>query len=109
MESNKKSKASVKPKEEKSSSIMRSSRGRPQIKSTSKNKQIASPVSKISFSRSIKVLHFNEAECKGEQGYQLPTPTVCRAPVEPIKVEKTLPKPKFGFVCDDESLQTDEG
>ena len=79
---------------------MRSSRGRPQLRSTSRTKDIISPTSKISYSRSIKVLHFNEAECKGEQGYQLPTPTVFRAPVEPIKVEKTIAKPKFGFVCD---------
>ena len=66
------------------------------FRSNDKDKEglLLSPRSKISASRSIKVLKFNE----NEQGYQLPTSTGSRTPIQPIKVEKSLTKPKFGFI-----------
>jgi hypothetical protein len=100
-ESVKKSKPSIKNKTEKSSSI-RNSRGSALIRNNSKERVVVSPRSRISHSRSIKLIQFNEAEGNNEQGYQIMSPNnVVRPAVEAIKVEKTLKKPKFGFKCED--------
>lgn len=60
-------------------------------------------------SKSIKLIHFNEADCIGEQGYQLPSySNINRIPMQVIKVEKTLIKPKFGFKCEEDYVETEE-
>jgi len=47
----------------------------------------------MSASKSIKLLKFNDAE----QGYQLPSLSTAVKPIQAIRVEKSLPKPKFAF------------
>lgn len=57
---NKRSEISIKPREEKSSSI-KSIRIKGAMRSSSREKVVVSPRSKISNSRSIKLIQFNEA------------------------------------------------
>lgn len=62
------SKQSSKLKKEKSSSIIRSN-NKNIIKSLSKDR-IISPLSKVSNTKSINIIQFNDAECPGEQCYK---------------------------------------
>lgn len=65
------------------------------IRSSDRNKDmiVLSPNSKMSASKSIKLLKFNDAE----PGYQLPSLSTAVKPIQAIRVEKSLPKPKFAF------------